>query len=60
MINEFDTIVISEVAEYCGTDSSHTEGKAKEETGDSTHLAWNKFLRKHEDGREGGSEDDAR
>ena len=58
MINEFDTIMISEVAEYCGADSSHAEGKAKEETGDSTHLTRNKFLRKHEDGREGRSEDE--
>ena len=29
MINEFDTIVISEVAEYCGADSSHAEGQTK-------------------------------
>ena len=58
MINEFDSMMISESAEYCGSDSSHAEGKAKEETRDGTHLARNKFLRKHENGREGGSEDE--
>ena len=58
MIDEFDTLMISEFAEHCGSDPGYAEGKAEEEAGDSTHLARDKLLRKHEDGREGRREDE--
>jgi len=58
VINKFNAVLVSNLTEHCGADSGHAEGEAEEETGYGTHFAGNEFLRKHENGREGGSKDE--
>ena len=54
MVNEFDAVLVSNFAQYSGTDPGYAESDAEEEAWYGTHFARNKFLSEHEDSREGG------
>src|SRR6266536_3500028 len=57
-VDRFDADAVGHLAEHRRAQPAHAEGEPEEHAGDEAHASWHQLLRKDNDRREGGRQDE--